>query len=177
MNMGQTALSAPVALSSSPVADGRQYGSVFGRRNAEVLCLLCCGSPPRWRRSRFRSRPACARKPIAWLPAADGLRAWYLAAGLGRTRHSVDAVGTRAPIPTARRVWQHNLPRMIMHYPSGDAIVEMIPESAKLNINTASPDDLTRVIYGGLRRSRIDRREIVARDSRLAHRLGQPNCL
>ncbi len=27
---------------------------------------------------------------------------------------------------------------MIMHYPSGDAVVELIPESAKLNINTAS---------------------------------------
>ncbi len=59
------------------------------------------------------------------------------------------------------RFWQPNQPRMVMSYPSGDAIVELIPESAKLNINTASPDDLLRVVAtvtGNLERSR----EIVA---------------
>ena len=35
---------------------------------------------------------------------------------------------------------------MYMGFPSGDAIVELIPESAKLGINTASPDDLLRVV-------------------------------
>jgi general secretion pathway protein K len=43
------------------------------------------------------------------------------------------------------RFWLPNSPRMIMHYASGDAIVEVIPESAKLNLNTASPDELFRV--------------------------------
>jgi hypothetical protein len=33
-----------------------------------------------------------------------------------------------------------------MHYASGDAIVEMIPEAAKMNLNTASSEDLYRVI-------------------------------
>ena len=42
--------------------------------------------------------------------------------------------------------WQPNQPRMYMTYPSGDAVVELIPESAKLNINRASPDDLLRVV-------------------------------
>src|ERR1700722_12858223 len=73
--------------------------------------------------------------------SADGLRAWYLAEG------SVER-GIQWMLwgPSVPNRWQPNLPRMTMHYPSGDAIVEMIPESAKLNINTASIDDLTRVI-------------------------------
>jgi general secretion pathway protein K len=35
---------------------------------------------------------------------------------------------------------------MYFTYPSGDAVVEVIPEASKLNINTASPDDLLRVV-------------------------------
>ena len=82
--------------------------------------------------------------------ASEGLRAYYLATGsvergiqwmvwgwTGVT--AVNADGTP-------RFWTTNLPRMIMHFPSGDAVVEMIPESAKLNINTASPDELYRVV-------------------------------
>jgi general secretion pathway protein K len=38
------------------------------------------------------------------------------------------------------------MPRFYMAYPSGDAVVELIPESAKLNINQANPDDLTNVV-------------------------------
>jgi general secretion pathway protein K len=44
------------------------------------------------------------------------------------------------------RFWRPNTSRMTMHYPSGDAVVELIPETAKLNINTATPDELARVI-------------------------------
>jgi general secretion pathway protein K len=43
------------------------------------------------------------------------------------------------------RFWQPNTSRMLMHYPSGDAVVDLIPETAKLNINTASEDELYRV--------------------------------
>jgi general secretion pathway protein K len=35
---------------------------------------------------------------------------------------------------------------MVMTYPSGDAVVEMIPESAKMNVNLASPDQLQRLV-------------------------------
>jgi general secretion pathway protein K len=82
--------------------------------------------------------------------SADGLRAYYLASGsvergiqwmlwgwTGYTQTNPD--GTP-------RFWQPNTPRMIMHFPSGDAVVELIPESARLNINTASPDELFRVV-------------------------------
>ena len=81
--------------------------------------------------------------------AADGLRASYLASGsvergiqwmlwgwTGYTETNPD--GTP-------RFWQSNSSRMIMHYASGDAVVDLIPETAKLNINTASLDELVRV--------------------------------
>jgi general secretion pathway protein K len=81
--------------------------------------------------------------------AADGLRASYLASGSvergiqwmlwGSTGYSqTNPDGTP-------RFWATNSSRMIMHYPSGDAVVELIPETAKLNINTAAPDELFRV--------------------------------
>lgn len=81
--------------------------------------------------------------------SADGLRAYYLASG------SVERgiqwmlwgwTGTGAHNPDGSPLWQHNLPRMVMHYPSGDAVVEMIPESSKLNVNLASRDELYRVV-------------------------------
>src|SRR3984885_2709719 len=82
--------------------------------------------------------------------SADGLRASYLASGSvergiqwmlwGWTGHSeTNPDGTP-------RYWAPNTPRMIMHYASGDAVVELIPESSKLNINTASSDELFRVV-------------------------------
>jgi general secretion pathway protein K len=79
--------------------------------------------------------------------AADGLRASYLASGAvergiqwmmwGPDYRNQDG---------SPRFWEPNLPRMNMHFPSGDAIVEMIPESSKMNINYASADDLYRLI-------------------------------
>jgi general secretion pathway protein K len=43
--------------------------------------------------------------------------------------------------------WEMNQPRINMTFPSGAAVVEVIPETAKLNINTAVPDDLYRVVF------------------------------
>lgn len=79
--------------------------------------------------------------------ASDGLRASYLATG------SVER-GIQWMLwgPDYRnqdgspRFWEPNLPRMSFQFPSGEAIVEMIPEASKLNINSASPDELLRVV-------------------------------
>lgn len=78
---------------------------------------------------------------------SNGLRAWYLATGAvergiqwmlwGETYRNPDG---------SPRFWQFGAPRMNMTFPSGNAVVEMIPESAKLDINHASADDLMRVI-------------------------------
>jgi general secretion pathway protein K len=79
--------------------------------------------------------------------ASNGLRAWYLATGAVERGIQWMAWGEsfRNEDGTAR-FWQYNAPRMNMTFPSGTAIVEMIPESAKLNVNRASADDLTKVI-------------------------------
>ena len=79
--------------------------------------------------------------------ASEGLRAWYLATG------SVDRAvqwmlwgpGPRNPDGSVR-FWEPTKPRLYMSYPGGDVVVEMIPESSKLNINYASEDDLTRLV-------------------------------
>ncbi|MEO8097528.1 MAG: hypothetical protein ABI811_07480 [Acidobacteriota bacterium] len=78
---------------------------------------------------------------------ADGLRAHYLATGsLDRAvQWMLWGPGARTSDGQAR-FWDRQYPRMKMSYPTGDVIVEMIAESAKLNVNTASPDDLLAVV-------------------------------
>jgi len=81
--------------------------------------------------------------------SADGLRAYYLASGSVERGIQWMLWGwsgyTQTNPDGTPRYWAPNTPRMIMHYPSGDAVVELIPESAKLNINTATQDELFRV--------------------------------
>lgn len=79
--------------------------------------------------------------------ASNGLRAWYLATGAVERGIQWMTWGDsfRNQDGTAR-FWEYNSPRMNMSFPSGTAIVEMIPESSKLNVNRASVDDLTKVI-------------------------------
>jgi len=77
--------------------------------------------------------------------AADGLRATYLATG------SVDRAiqwllwGTGSDQFFDRHQYSEKS-RFYFSYPSGDAVVEMTPEAAKLNINQASGDDLMRLV-------------------------------
>jgi general secretion pathway protein K len=79
--------------------------------------------------------------------ASNGLRAWYLATGAVERGMQWMAWGdsVRNQDGTAR-FWQYDASRMNMSFPSGSAVVEMIPESSKLNINEAGVDDLTKVI-------------------------------
>jgi general secretion pathway protein K len=79
--------------------------------------------------------------------AADGLRAWYLATGSVERAMQWMLWGSDYRNPDGSpRFWDYNQPRMYFSFPSGDAVVEVIPEASKLNINTASADDLTRVV-------------------------------
>jgi general secretion pathway protein K len=78
---------------------------------------------------------------------ADGLRAWYLASGSVERAIQWMRWGPDYRNPDGSpRFWSPNTPRMYMTYPTGEAVIEMIPEQSKLNINTASPDDLLRVV-------------------------------
>jgi general secretion pathway protein K len=77
--------------------------------------------------------------------AADGLRAMYLATG------SVDRAvqwllwGTGTDRFFDRHHYSEK-PRLNFSYPSGDVIVEMTPEAAKLDINQASGEELVRLV-------------------------------
>ncbi len=81
---------------------------------------------------------------------SDGLRTYYLASGAVERGIQWMLWGwtgyTQTNPDGTPRFWAPNEPRMIMHFPSGDAVVELIPESAKLNINTATPGELSRVV-------------------------------
>lgn len=78
---------------------------------------------------------------------ADGLRAWYLATGSVERGIQWMMWGPDYRNPDGSpRFWTPNTPRMYLTYPTGEAVVEMIPEMSKLNINTANAADLQRVI-------------------------------
>jgi general secretion pathway protein K len=83
--------------------------------------------------------------------SADGLRASYLASGaLERAilwlQWGNDGVAAVNP-DGSPRFWQRTMSRLTMAFPSGDAVVEVIPEASKLGINSASADDLYRVVF------------------------------
>ncbi len=79
--------------------------------------------------------------------SSDGLRTAYLASGsVERAIQWMMWGGDYRNPDGSPRFWENNLPRMIMTYPSGDAVVEMIPESAKMNLNFVPVEDLYRVI-------------------------------
>src|SRR5690349_18133529 len=82
--------------------------------------------------------------------ASEGLRAYYLASGsvergIQWMLWGMESAGAYRNPDGSPRFWASNQPRLTMRYPSGDATVEMIPESSKLDINHAGADDLYRV--------------------------------
>ena len=80
--------------------------------------------------------------------SADGLRASYLATGALERAILWLQWGANFTNPDGtRRFWGPGVSRLTMAFPSGDALVEVIPEAAKLNINTATRDDLYRVVF------------------------------
>jgi general secretion pathway protein K len=74
--------------------------------------------------------------------ALDGLRSYYLAAA-GIDRAAVEALwGFQNPDARTIPEWAT---QVTYHFASGDVRVEFIPETAKLNVNRASLEDLTRL--------------------------------
>lgn len=75
--------------------------------------------------------------------ALDGLRAYYLASGaLERAILYMDW-GPGPVSPDGQpRYWAPWRSRLYFQFPAGDAVVEIIPESAKLNLNSAPPEEL-----------------------------------
>lgn len=80
---------------------------------------------------------------------SEALRAQYLASG------SIDRAilwiywgmqGNHVNPDGSPRYYKPPMPLLRYQYPGGNAIVEIIPEAGKFNLNTASPQDLHRVI-------------------------------
>jgi general secretion pathway protein K len=79
--------------------------------------------------------------------SSDGLRAAYLATGAVERAIQWICWGPAYRGPDGKPLfYEWKMPRLTMHFPSGDAVVELIPESAKMNINQAGPEDLARVV-------------------------------
>ncbi len=79
--------------------------------------------------------------------ASEGLRAHYLATGA--LERAVQWLFWGPSVRDGQgkpRFWDPRNPRMVMTFPSGNAIVEMIPETAKLNVNFAPAADLLAVV-------------------------------
>jgi general secretion pathway protein K len=121
-----------------------------------------------WKKSssRWQRRRGGALLAVLWLSAAlsaiayslantvrgeiertstevDGLRSYYLArAGIDRAILYMqwgDATPLNAPFK-----YKRGTPLLPFSFPSGRALVEVIPETAKLNINSAPPLELVR---------------------------------
>jgi general secretion pathway protein K len=72
----------------------------------------------------------------------EGVRSYYLAAGaIERMLLYMDWTGYKNADNTPM-FYERGMPHVLMNFPSGTALVEIIPESAKLNLNTARPEEL-----------------------------------
>lgn len=70
--------------------------------------------------------------------ASDGVRTYYLATGgVERALLHIQWGGTYYTPPVAQ---------MRFTFPSGDALVEMIPENSKFNLNSVTPEELNRLL-------------------------------
>jgi len=75
--------------------------------------------------------------------ALDSLRAYYLATGaIERAILYMDWGPGPVAADGTPRYWASWRSLLYFQFPAGDAMVEIIPESAKLNLNTARPEEL-----------------------------------
>ena len=79
--------------------------------------------------------------------SVDGVRAYYIAAGAVERAilYMLWGPGHKNP-DGSTRFWQRDVPRLHLRFPAGDAQVEIIPATSKLNINTANEQDLFRLL-------------------------------
>ena len=79
--------------------------------------------------------------------ALDGLREHYLATGaIDRTiLYMMWGPGQRRPDGSAQ-FWEIGVSRLYHSFPTGDAIVEIIPAASRLNLNSAKEEDLVRLL-------------------------------
>jgi general secretion pathway protein K len=72
----------------------------------------------------------------------ESVRTYYLATGaIERLTLYTEWTGHTNP-DGSPRYFQPGTPRVFMEFPTGAAVVELIPETAKLSVNTATPEEL-----------------------------------
>lgn len=106
----------------------------------------------------------------------DGTRAYYLAAGALQRALLYMEWAPMAPEPGGgSRFFNPWTPRMRFSFPTGEAEVEIIPESAKLNLNRATPEELLRLLAAlGVDRPRAESLTAAIVDWRTPRPDGQP---
>lgn len=78
--------------------------------------------------------------------AVDGVRSYYVAAGgIERALLWMQWAGYRTKDNTAR-FWERGMPLVRYDFPAGEAVVEFIPETSKLNINTTPVEQLAQLL-------------------------------
>jgi general secretion pathway protein K len=79
--------------------------------------------------------------------ALDGTRAYYLAAGAVERALLYMQWGQQNRGPAgSTRYYDSGMRSLHFTFPTGEAVVEIVPETAKLNPNTARPQDLLRLL-------------------------------
>lgn len=77
----------------------------------------------------------------------ESVRAYYLATGaLERMLLYIDWGPGQPRGEDGKPRFEPGMPRVVMNFPSGIAIVDIIGESSKLNVNTAKPEELFRLM-------------------------------
>ena len=77
----------------------------------------------------------------------EDVRSYYLAAGALERAILYMQWGPQHTNPDGSpRYYAPGMPRLFYRFPNGVAEVEIVPEAAKLNVNTASVEDLTRLL-------------------------------
>ena len=77
----------------------------------------------------------------------ESLQSYYLAAGAVDRTICYMLWGPQARNPDgSSRYWAQGVPRLYHRFPEGDAVVEIIPATAKLNINLASEEQIARLL-------------------------------
>lgn len=79
---------------------------------------------------------------------AEGLRAYYLACGALERAFNYMKYGPGPRDAEGRARWWDPLsPVMVLPFPEGVAVVEIIPESSRFNVNAISRDELQRLLF------------------------------
>lgn len=77
----------------------------------------------------------------------EALRAHYLAAGALDRAFNYLVYGEGGVLPDGRvRFWRPGIPFLYLPFPEGEVVVEVIPESARFNINQATEQELYRLL-------------------------------